>query len=378
MTSDLVLAIESSCDDTAAAIVAGGRRVLSSVVASQDDVHSLFGGVVPEVASRKHVEVITAVVQRALDDAQVTWGDLGGLAVTHGPGLIGSLLVGVSAAKAYHLATGLPLVGVNHIDGHLNANFCDLPDHEGAPEDFPAVCLVASGGHSDLSLMLSRSEYRVLGCTRDDAAGEALDKAARLLKLGYPGGPAIQKAAATGEPRFDLPRPIIEGTYDFSFSGLKTALMRLLQQLEKASRKQSAAGTRGGAVGLPAVREGNEGSTARRRTVPPDDEAPADLPIADLAASFQQAVVDTLVRNVREAAVAQGARQILLAGGVAANKLLRAELARVGDELGLPVRYPPFKLCTDNAAMVGAAAWSLLAAGKRDDLALDVFSAMES
>jgi N6-L-threonylcarbamoyladenine synthase len=351
LTSDLVLAIESSCDDTAAAVVAGGRRVLSSVVASQDDVHSLFGGVVPEVASRKHVEVITAVVQRALDEAQVTWADLAGLAVTNGPGLIGSLLVGVSAAKAYHLATGLPLVGVNHIDGHLNSNFCDLPDYEGAPEDFPAVCLVASGGHSDLSLMLSRSEYRVLGCTRDDAAGEALDKAARLLKLGYPGGPAIQKAAEVGEPRFDLPRPIIEGTFDFSFSGLKTALMRLLQQLERPSKKES--------VG-----------------VAPFATGPADLPVADLAASFQQAVVDTLVRNVREAAVQQGARQILLAGGVAANKLLRAELARVGEELDIPVRYPPFKLCTDNAAMVGAAAWHLLQAGKRDDLALDVFSAM--
>lgn len=344
MTSELVLAIESSCDDTAAAVVAGGRRVLSSVVASQDDVHSLFGGVVPEVASRKHVEVITAVVQRALDEARVTWGDLGGLAVTNGPGLIGSLLVGVSAAKAYHLATGLPLVGVNHIDGHLNSNFCDLPDHQGAPEDFPAVCLVASGGHSDLSLMLSRSEYRVLGCTHDDAAGEALDKAARLLKLGYPGGPAIQKAAEAGEPRFDLPRPLIEGTFDFSFSGLKTALMRLLQQL-------------------------NKGRSA-------DD--PANLPIADLAASFQQAVVDTLVRDVREAAVQEGARQILLAGGVAANRLLRAELARVGEELDIPVRYPPFKLCTDNAAMVGAAAWAPLQAGKRDNLALDVFSAMEA
>lgn len=373
LTSDLVLAIETSCDDTAAAVVAGGRRVLSSIVASQDDVHSLFGGVVPEVASRKHVEAITAVVQRALDEAQVTWGDLGGLAVTNGPGLIGSLLVGVSAAKAYHLATGLPLVGVNHIDAHLNSNFCDLPDLEGAPEDFPAVCLVASGGHSDLSLMLSRSEYRVLGCTRDDAAGEALDKAARLLKLGYPGGPAIQKAAEAGEPLFDLPRPIIEGTFDFSFSGLKTALMRLLQQLEKPSRETS---TRGRGF---QPRRGDETHAGIGAGSPSHDEGePTGLPIADLAASFQQAVVDTLVRNVREAAVQEGARQILLAGGVAANKLLRAELARVGEELDIPVRYPPFKLCTDNAAMVGAAAWSLLQSGQRDGLALDVFSAMEA
>jgi N6-L-threonylcarbamoyladenine synthase len=337
LTSELVLAIESSCDDTAAAVVAGGRRVLSSVVASQDDVHSLFGGVVPEVASRRHVEVITAVVQRALDEAGVTWSGLGGLAVTNGPGLIGSLLVGVAAAKAYHLATGLPLVGVNHIDSHLNSNFCDLPEQPGAPEDFPAVCLVASGGHSDLSLMRSRDDHEVLGCTRDDAAGEALDKAARLLKLGYPGGPAIQKAAEQGQLRFDLPRPLIEGTFDFSFSGLKTALMRVIQQLDK--------------TGEP-------------------------LPVADLAASFQQAVVDTLVRNVQAAATQQGARQILLAGGVAANRLLRAELARLGEDLDIPVRYPPFKLCTDNAAMVGAAAWSLLQRGQRDGLGLDVFAGL--
>lgn len=313
--------------------------MLSSVVASQEEIHALFGGVVPEVASRKHVEVITAVVQRALAEAGAGWDDLGGLAVTNGPGLIGSLLVGVSAMKAYHLATGLPLVGVNHIEAHLNSNFCDLADHAGAPEDFPAICLVASGGHSDLSLMTSRGQYTVLGCTRDDAAGEALDKAARLLKLGYPGGPAIQRAAEDGRDRFALPRPLIEGSFDFSFSGLKTALIRLLQQLERES---------------------------------------TDLPVADLAASFQQAVVDTLVRDVREAVRQEHARQILLAGGVAANKLLRAELARLGEELGIPVRYPPFSLCTDNAAMVGAAGWRALVEGRHDNLSLDVFSALEA
>jgi N6-L-threonylcarbamoyladenine synthase len=337
--SELLLAIETSCDDTTAAVVADGRRVLSSVVASQEEIHAIFGGVVPEVASRKHVEVITTVARRALAEAEVDWSDLTGLAVTNGPGLIGSLLVGVSAAKAYHLALGLPLVGVNHIAGHLASSFCDLPDQLGAPEDFPALCLVASGGHSDLCLLRAVGEYEVIGCTRDDAAGEALDKAARLLGLGYPGGPAIQRAAECGQACFELPRPIIPGSLDFSFSGLKTALLRVIQKL-------------GGAE--------------------------ADLPVADLAASFQEAVVDTLVRNLRQAAEAQVVKQLLLVGGVAANALLRERLLALGKELDLPVHVPPLRLCTDNAAMVGVAGTRLLRAGRRDDLALDVFSALET
>lgn len=341
LRSELVLGLESSCDDTAAAVVEAGRRVRSSVVASQEDIHALFGGVVPEVASRKHVEVITRVVQEALDRADCTWHDLGGIAVTNGPGLIGSLLVGVSAAKAYHVATGLPLVGVNHIAAHLLSNFCDLPEQEGAPEDFPSVCLVASGGHSDLCLLSDLCRYEVIGMTRDDAAGEALDKAARLLGLGYPGGPALEKAARGGRDRFNLPRPALGHSYDFSFSGLKTALVRLLEELRSESSPDAA------------------------------------LPVADLACSFQQAVVDTLVRNTVRAAEAYGARQILLAGGVAANSALRAALSEAGGRLGLPVRYPPPRLCTDNAAMVAAAGYYLLSAGQSDDTRLDVFSALD-
>ncbi len=339
----LILGIETSCDETAAAVVRGGSHILSSEVASQDLLHAQFGGVVPEVASRRHSEIITAVVTRALEDAGVGWSDLAGIAVTHGPGLVGSLLVGVAAAKGYCLSTGLPLVGVNHLEAHLLANFLVEPGADGPParDLFPGVCLVVSGGHSDIVLVERLGQYRILGWTRDDAAGEALDKAARVLDLGYPGGPAIDRVAAGANAgAFDLPRPVIEGSYDFSFSGLKTALVRT----HEALRAQ-------GKAADPAA-------------------------VADLAASFQEAVVDTLVRNLTAAAAAYGARQVMLAGGVAANSRLREVVLQWGRKAAIPVAYPPLRLCTDNAAMVAAAGYYTARRHGWDTFAIDVFSAM--
>jgi len=240
---DLVLGIESSCDETAAAVVRGGREILSSVVFSQDDLHARFGGVVPEVASRRHSETITVVVAEALERAGAVWGDLAGIAVTNGPGLAGSLLVGVAAAKGYALAAGLPLVGVNHVEAHLFANFLRSQGEAGAPADdlFPSICLIASGGHSDIVLIRGLGDYCIIGWTRDDAAGEALDKAARLLELGYPGGPAIDRAAREGNPKaVAFPRPVVADSFDFSFSGLKTALVRVVDERKQGTQDQGA------------------------------------------------------------------------------------------------------------------------------------------
>jgi N6-L-threonylcarbamoyladenine synthase len=328
-----VLGIETSCDETAAAVVRDGREIISNVVASQARIHEQYGGVFPEVASRQHILHIVPVLQEALDQANLTLQQLGAVAVTYGPGLAGSLLVGVNTAKALALAEDLPLIGINHLEAHIYANWLDTEDEV----RFPLVCLIASGGHTNLVLMTEHGEYRSLGQTLDDAAGEAFDKVARLLGLGYPGGPEIQSAAKSGDASaFDLPRAWLKGTYDFSFSGLKTAVLYLVRDYEAQEE---------------AVEAGN------------------GLPVADIAASFQAAVVEVLVEKTRLAAEENGAQQVLLAGGVAANALLREEMA---ERLSVPVLCPPPQHCTDNAACVAAVGWFKLRAGERAGWDLDV------
>lgn len=310
-----ILALETSCDETAAAVVADGAKILSNIISSQIDVHQKFGGVVPEVASRKHLELLNHVVEEALQEAGLEFGDLDAVAVTYGPGLVGALLVGVSAAKGLAYGLDLPLLGVNHIEGHIYANFAVEPDLE-----FPLICLVVSGGHTDLVYMEKHGSYRVLGKTRDDAAGEAFDKVARTLGLGYPGGPLIERLAGEGDPgAIKLPRAYLEkGSLDFSFSGLKSAV---INYLHRAGQKHE------------------------------------EVNRADLAAGFQQAVADVLVDKTIEAAVETGVSTILLAGGVAANNKLRTDLIERAGQKSLQVNVPPLILCTDNAAMVACAAY---------------------
>lgn len=318
-----VLGIETSCDETAASVVEDGRVVRSNIIASQMTEHARYGGVVPEVASRRHVEQINRVIQRAVDEAGLSLNELDAVAVTNRPGLLGALLVGVSAAKALAMALGIPLVGVHHIEAHLYANFLTHPEAE-----FPAVALVVSGGHTDLFHLRGHGDYRLLGRTRDDAAGEAFDKSARLMGLGYPGGPAIQEAAANGNPKaVPLPRAYLDGAFEFSFSGLKTAVKRAIE-----------------GANPPAV--------------------------SDLAASFQEAVVDVLVKKTVAAAQEAGVPRVFLAGGVAANHRLREAMSEACEKAGLALFYPPPVLCTDNGAMIAATGYFHLTTGRVDDLSL--------
>ncbi|WP_437830277.1 tRNA (adenosine(37)-N6)-threonylcarbamoyltransferase complex transferase subunit TsaD [Niallia taxi] len=317
----LIMGMETSCDETAVSIIKNGTEILSNVVASQIESHKRFGGVVPEIASRHHVEQITLVMEEALKTAEVTYKDLDAIAVTEGPGLVGALLVGVNAAKAVSFAHGIPLVGVHHIAGHIYAN--QLVDNL----EFPLLALVVSGGHTELVYMKEHGHFEVIGETRDDAAGEAYDKVARTLKLPYPGGPHIDMLAAEGEASIKLPRAWLEGSYDFSFSGLKSAVINTVHNAEQ-----------------------------RGEVIKPED----------LAASFQESVIDVLTTKTIQAVKEYKVKQVVLAGGVAANKGLRAALeekfSRIKD---VKLTIPPLSLCTDNAAMIGAAGTVFYKKGQR-------------
>jgi N6-L-threonylcarbamoyladenine synthase len=310
-----ILGIETSCDETAAAVVVNGRSILSNVISTQIDLHKKFGGVVPEIASRKHVELIMPVINQALEEADVKLEDLDAIGVTYGPGLVGALLVGLSAAKGLAYAVGCPLIGVHHIEGHIAANYLESESLEP-----PFVCLVASGGHSHIVYVEDYSSFEILGQTRDDAAGEAFDKIARAVGLGYPGGPLIDKTAKEGNSKaIALPRVYFPGgSLDFSFSGLKTAVLNYLNSMAQ------------------------KGETVK---------------LVDLCASFQQAVVDVLVKNTVHAAKNKKAGKIALAGGVAANSLLRSSMKAAAQKNGMEMYYPRPILCTDNAAMIGCAAY---------------------
>jgi len=327
-----ILAIETSCDETACAVIENGRQLLASTVASQMEVHARYGGVFPEVASRQHVLAITPVIEQTLAAAHLSLGNVDAIAVTRGPGLAGSLVVGVNAAKGLALGTGLPLVGVNHLEGHLYSAWVyktgEIPFEE---PQFPLMALLVSGGHTELNLMTGHLEYRRLGATQDDAAGEAFDKVARMLGIGYPGGPAIQRAAEGGDPyRFNFPRAKLDTPWNFSFSGLKTAVLREVQDLERRS---------GG------------------------------IPASDLAASFQAAVVDVLFEKTMQAAREYKAKAILVAGGVSANRALRETFLNQSE---FKVHIPPISLCTDNAAMIAAAGYYRFAHAQISSLDMDV------
>lgn len=331
----LTLAIESSCDETAAAVVSEGRDVLSNIISSQIDIHKQYGGVVPEIASRHHLTNINTVVDRAMDEAGVSMDEVDMIGVTYGPGLVGALLIGLATAKAYALATKKPLIGVHHIHGHICANYIEHRELEP-----PFMALVISGGHTNIVEVTGYNECRVLGQTRDDAAGEAYDKVARVLGLGYPGGPLIDRIAKEGDPTaVEFKRVFLEkDSFDFSFSGIKTGVLNYVNSEKQAGR---------------------------------------EINVADVAAGFQAAVLDVIVAKTVKAAVDMGKDRIVMAGGVAANSELRRMMKEACDERGIALYYPSPVLCTDNAAMIGCAAYYRYMAGERDDLTLDAIPYLE-
>jgi len=329
-----ILAIETSCDETAVAIVSRGRELLANQVASQIDTHARFGGVVPEIASRQHLLALNPLIRKALEEADLDWSGIDAVAVTQGPGLVGALLIGVSTAKALAWALGKPLLAVNHMAGHIYANMLSDKDVE-----YPLVCLVVSGGHTELISMSGDMTFEILGQTRDDAAGEAFDKVARVLELGYPGGPVLDKLAQEGRDELDFPRTMLEeGSLDFSFSGLKTAVLNHVHNLRQ----------KGEAVNK-----------------------------ADVAASFQAAVVDVLRRKTEMAVDRVAPVSLMLAGGVAANSQLREAMEDLATARGISLLVPPQHLCTDNAAMIAAAAWPLFVRNRQDNLDLNAIPGLD-
>jgi len=318
----IVLGIETSCDETSAAIVINGRKVLSNVINSQIETHTLYGGVVPEIASRCHVEVVNQVVKEAVKQAEIKLEDIDVVTCTYGPGLVGALLVGVSYAKGLAYALGKPLVGVNHIEGHIAANY--ITYEELKP---PFLCLIISGGHTHLVKINGYTDFEILGRTKDDAVGEAYDKVARVIGLGYPGGPKIDKLAYEGEPNIELPKSKIEGL-NFSFSGIKTAVINLNHKNPNINK-------------------------------------------ADLCASFEKVTTEMLIKNVLETIEQTGIKEVVLAGGVSANSYIREQFKKLEEEQNIKVYYPELKLCTDNAAMIAAAGYYNYIAGKESDLSLN-------
>lgn len=348
-----ILGIETSCDETAAAVVEDGTIVHSNIISSQIELHQAHGGVVPELAARGQITAIIPVIERALEQAGCDLQSIDAIAFTNTPGLAGSLLVGVNAAKAWAWSTGKPMIPVNHLEGHVHANWLRKPGDETPPPAFPAVCLLVSGGHTELILMRSHDTYELLGQTIDDAAGEAFDKGARLLGLGYPGGPAIQRASEGGDPdAFMFPRSQLGDSLDFSFSGLKTSLLRQVDPYR-----------------LPDDRPKPTGAIFPEHRPPIYHE---NLPLADLAASYEEAIVDVLTTKLVRATERTGASTMLIAGGVAANRNLRNRVQQAAPS-GVQVSWPAMEYCTDNAAMIAGRAWHLAGQDSFGDLTADAY-----